>query len=501
MALRRRWNLSLWLAAYLVGALTIWGQESPRPLPEVTAHAPIKYVPLALQARIQGQVRLRIATDGHAVTGVTVKDGHPLLAQAAVENVRTWKFVDHVPGTFDVIKFHYMEDDATFLQQPGIVEVITTPERSIDRYTLPEQWNVQIRDAQGTIDTPLTLWTYHENETKLDGYTGGPQSQQRAIRNSHITGDMLGFDATVEDKYGQRLKFSMIGKMAGHKIKGVFLNYWGVGGAWTAERAKGASEPNVFLNFGGIWTVDNRFVLPPFVQTSITASDVIYHDHVFYPWFAGQAGIQGAVQLRVSTDYSDYVRKVEVESGNPFLLGPALANLRTWRFAKNLQRTFDVTYEYKIMDGNTKVDFLKDPGVVDIAGSLPTIDHGGCGDIVGTRPLSQFWQAELRGPGGETSATLLLNTYYFLATACAQPLDGYVVTGPGGKKPELRENHQDGDMVGFDMTVNGRDGKPLRVSVLAKKTRNKMAGVFLDYSGTPGTWTALPQGPQAKPIR
>src|SRR5437016_11598228 len=71
-------------------------------------------------------------------------------------------------------------------------------------------------------------------------------------------------------------------------------------------------------------------------------------------------------------------------------------------------------------------------------------------------------------------------------------LDGYVI-GPGSKKQELRETHKDGDMLGFDMTIQGPDGKPLKVSVLSKRTGDNISGVFLDYSGTPGTWTAVRQ--------
>ncbi len=48
-------------------------------------------------------------------------------------------------------------------------------------------------------------------------------------------------------------------------------------------------------------------------------------------------------------------------------------------------------------------------------------------------------------------------------------------------------------MLGFDMTIQGLNGKPLRVSLIGKKTGNKISGVFLDYSGTAGTWTAARQ--------
>jgi TonB family protein len=470
-------RFTVFLLAVLSGfPVTLAAQESAKPLPEVTEHAAVKYQPLALQARISGQVHLQITTDGHGVIDVTVKDGHPLLAQAAVENVRTWKFVDHEPGTFDVTyNFHFpAADPVTFLQQPGVIEIVAGRQAVMKHYTLPEKWNAHVRNAQETIDTTLTLWTYEWAETELDGYTTGPQGQERAIRKPHITGAILGFDATLDDKYGQRLKFSMIGKKTGNKIKGVFLNYWGVGGTWTAERAATVAEPSS--------------ALPVKAQdTTITAADVAYHARVEYPEFANGAGIDGDVRLRVSTNlYSDFVTNVEVESGNPFLVRAALGNLRTWRFANHVARTFELTYRYNITA--SKVEFLKEPSMVDVAGSLPLIGYGG-DNAEGEWPRSQFWQAELRGPSANTSAALFLDIYQGVEGASP---DGYVI-GPGSKKRELRDPHQDGDMLGFDMTVQGLNGKPLRVSLIGKKTGNKISGVFLDYSGTAGTWTAARQ--------
>lgn len=373
----------MFLLAFLLGfSAGLWAQESAKPLPEVTEHAEIRYVPLARQARIQGQVHLQITTDGHVVTGVTLKDGHPLLAQAAVENVRAWKFVEHTPGTFDVtFKFHFLDDDrATFLQQPGIVEVVAYPQSGIYQYTLPESWNAQIRNAQGKIDTALTLWIYHTSESEIDGYATGRQGQERELRNSHITEDMLGFDATLDDKYGQRLKFSMIGKMTGDKIRGVFLNYWGMGGTWTAERATKAVSAVRELSSSP----------PPFAHTSIIAPDVTYHDHVGYPWFANEAGIQGNVQLRV-TAQSYEVTQVTVESGNPFLVRAAVANIRTWRFVNPERRTFEVTYSYKLLD--SRVEFLKEPAVVDVGATPPPVEPTYSG-VLDPDP-QEIWQAEL----------------------------------------------------------------------------------------------------------
>jgi outer membrane biosynthesis protein TonB len=456
-------------------------QESSKTLPEVTEHAAIVYPPLARQARIQGQVRLRVTTNGHAVTAVYIDEGHPILAQSAEQSVRTWKFVDHVPATFDVtFKFQDLEKTRRFLEQPGLVQVIEGTESGISSYTLPEKWNAQVRNAQGTIETNLTLWTYRTFETELDGYTIGPQGQERDIRETHIDEDMLGFDARLDDKYGQRLKFSMIGKMTGDKIKGVFLNYWGEGGIWTAERAAK--------------TVSETSSAPPAgaEENPITESDVAYHEYLEYPRFAIDADIQGMVKLKVTTD-GHFVTKVDAESGNPFLVRAAIGNLRSWRFASHAPRTFDIIYDYQLL--SSKVEFLKEPGVVEIDSIPPFVNID---DLGYPYNPPDIWQAEFTSPRGNMRATLSLGTSYDMP-------EGYVIddlAGPGGKqKEEIREAHQDGDILGFDATVKGPDGKPLKISVLGKKARHKISGVFLDYSGTPGTWTAVRQPSQAKDAR
>jgi periplasmic protein TonB len=51
------------------------------------------YPPLARQARISGQVVLRavIAKDG-SIENLTLVSGHPMLAPAAIEAVKQWKY-------------------------------------------------------------------------------------------------------------------------------------------------------------------------------------------------------------------------------------------------------------------------------------------------------------------------------------------------------------------------------------------------------------------------
>jgi len=71
-------------------------------LPKVIDHAEPYYPPLGRTARISGDVLVRFTTDGQAVINADAETGHELLRSSAVENVKTWKFVSHEPGTFHV---------------------------------------------------------------------------------------------------------------------------------------------------------------------------------------------------------------------------------------------------------------------------------------------------------------------------------------------------------------------------------------------------------------
>ena len=59
----------------------------------VSANIP-KHPPLACQARIAGVVKLTFVLLGNAgePTNVEAISGHPMLKDAAIENVKTWKF-------------------------------------------------------------------------------------------------------------------------------------------------------------------------------------------------------------------------------------------------------------------------------------------------------------------------------------------------------------------------------------------------------------------------
>jgi len=98
---------------------------------------PIHYPPLARQARIYGIVKIDFSVDASgAVKDARIVSGHPLLAQAALANVRTWKFAPLGDGEINSeISFEFGLRDAAnggsqeqvTLDLPGVIRVLTTP--------------------------------------------------------------------------------------------------------------------------------------------------------------------------------------------------------------------------------------------------------------------------------------------------------------------------------------------------------------------------------------
>jgi len=103
--------------------ITSLAQEAkPAPkLPVVKSGDMPLYPAMPRMARVQGDVQLRVTTDGSAVASVTVESGQPMLAKAALENVRTWKFEPHEPTSFPVqFSYHLEEELVTHKCDPEI---------------------------------------------------------------------------------------------------------------------------------------------------------------------------------------------------------------------------------------------------------------------------------------------------------------------------------------------------------------------------------------------
>lgn len=81
-------------------------QASEQEAPLVISGKMPFYPLVALHARIEGVVKIKVTTDGRKVISLDVESGPPMLVAAAKESILSWEFVKHTPMTF-LTKFTY----------------------------------------------------------------------------------------------------------------------------------------------------------------------------------------------------------------------------------------------------------------------------------------------------------------------------------------------------------------------------------------------------------
>jgi hypothetical protein len=134
-------------------------QSVDRPPNVVSAAVPF-YPPGPRMANVEGDVWLKVSTDGKRVSSVEVESGQPMLAQAAEDNVRTWEFREHKPTTFDV-RFRYRllpefecDPDSGTAQLHLPVEVEVTAKR----IKICDETHVEVRTCEGPSCVRGILW-------------------------------------------------------------------------------------------------------------------------------------------------------------------------------------------------------------------------------------------------------------------------------------------------------------------------------------------------------
>jgi acetyl esterase/lipase len=104
-------------------------------IPVVVHHAEATYPPISLVAHIEGDVRLKITTDGESVVSAEAISGPPLLLQTAMANAKSLEFAPHKATTF-VITYRFRvvntAENTSFARWPEAVEIIAAPCRRPD---------------------------------------------------------------------------------------------------------------------------------------------------------------------------------------------------------------------------------------------------------------------------------------------------------------------------------------------------------------------------------
>jgi hypothetical protein len=70
------------------------------------------YPALAKNARITGDVQVRVIVDNGNVVGTERMSGHPLLVSAAIDNIKSWKFDKAVRMTFATTFIYRLDGDS-----------------------------------------------------------------------------------------------------------------------------------------------------------------------------------------------------------------------------------------------------------------------------------------------------------------------------------------------------------------------------------------------------
>jgi hypothetical protein len=223
------------MVSVLIGPVPIVvAQQSSEVLPQVIQHAQPTYPPLARQTRIDGEARIKFTTDGESVLDVASESGHPLLRTAAEENVITWKFAAHTPGTFHVTFRYKIATAATevaFLESPAIVQ-LEAPAPMVGDIVWGwldlGTWKAHLSSAHGKTWQVFSLSYSGPNEDWLDGNAVGPRGKKEEIDFGHKEGDFLAFTINLRQPDGQQIKTFFVGKISKDKIVGAFTDNAGI---------------------------------------------------------------------------------------------------------------------------------------------------------------------------------------------------------------------------------------------------------------------------------
>jgi TonB family protein len=229
------------LSVFLAAVACASAQESPEVLPKVVQHGEPTYPPIARTAHIQGEVRVRVTTDGESVTNAEAESGPPILHKAAEDNIRTWKFVPHTAGTFHVtFRYKIMSGglEVAFLEASEVVQLVAPPpEVTIDYAEMGlGKWKAQLTNSIRSISWEIDLYYSGPKGEWLGGHALSPDGKREDIAFGYKDGNLLGFTITLNRSDGRRVKAFLVGKKTGDKIIGTFVDDAGLRGAWTAVR-------------------------------------------------------------------------------------------------------------------------------------------------------------------------------------------------------------------------------------------------------------------------
>jgi TonB-like protein len=219
-------------------------QENSDVLPKFVHRVEPVYPMLARQARVQGDVVVQIRTDGESVVEAKAESGPEMLRKASEDSAIAWKFVAHTPGTFHVtFRYSTAAPDVVvvFPESTAIVQVIDVRKMEINidwAWADLGGWRGQLKSAHGDCLRNFRFLYSGPGDTWLDGSSVSADGRKEAIDYGRKEGNFLIFDMKISQPGVKRVKTFFVGKMAGDKITGTFVDDAGITGEWTAERQR-----------------------------------------------------------------------------------------------------------------------------------------------------------------------------------------------------------------------------------------------------------------------
>jgi TonB family protein len=116
----------------------------------------------------------------------------------------------------------------------------------------------------------------------------------------------------------------------------------------------------------------------------IPAPPVLNKVDPMYPALARQARIQGDVKLKVQIGTDGHIQRMEVISGHPLLVPPALDAVKQWVYGSvSAPGSFALTLPFRLDGGNAPLESLIPQSVGGVVGGVP---GGVSGGVVGGIP-------------------------------------------------------------------------------------------------------------------
>jgi hypothetical protein len=216
----------------------IFGQEPNDVAPPVIVRTNPIYPPIAITAHIQGDVRVKVTTDGTSVLSAEVESGPSLLQFNTLKSVRTWKFASHTPATFYLLfRFKLMEgNQVAFEESPGVFQ-IQADAPSFLSYSYPSidlgKWKVQINTRTGVLRKTFWISRIEQHGESIEVATKGPSGGCPDYNYGHFDDKFVDFvmgRSSDDDEF----RTVFVGRLTDDKILGTYVDQNGVTGTWNA---------------------------------------------------------------------------------------------------------------------------------------------------------------------------------------------------------------------------------------------------------------------------